>query len=386
MKIAIFDLDGCISDDRRRRKYLPSGAAKSSADYDKYHEGGGSDPSMNSYALTTAMKQLECTHFLFITARPEKYRGATADWLKALLLETELFSHAQLSRLYNTTYDPLSFSDAHFAVKLLMRSEAYELMPSEVYKVKAFIDYLGKEAWSWVGVTFDDLPRVCAAYVEAGVSSLDVMLLDEKGLLNYDTFLDNEAESELDDTYAQPESESVGLGFDFEIERDEDGNAHVDIHLKEDAPAGLDLRELIAEQMGDPLSVLSQALSQTDLEINEEIRAARRAAEGEAYRKQQQNQPKTAAEILREAATTYEVRNEEYGENYRMVGPVMELLFPDGVDRVLLGDARFHLFELVVVKLTRLASTHLEHRDSARDAAVYCAMIEAEILEEEANG
>lgn len=82
-------------------------------------------------------------------------------------------------------------------------------------------------------------------------------------------------------------------------------------------------------------------------------------------------------EILREAAGTFEERNAVYGSNYAMVGPIMAVLFPQGVPVEVLRDNRFHLFELMIVKLSRLAISRLTHRDSARDAAVYAAMIEA---------
>lgn len=90
---------------------------------------------------------------------------------------------------------------------------------------------------------------------------------------------------------------------------------------------------------------------------------------------QESAQP-TAADILAEAAETFRQRNAVYGSNYQMVGPIMKILFPQGVDAELLSSNQFHLFELVIVKLSRLAISRLAHVDSAHDAAVYCAMIE----------
>lgn len=87
--------------------------------------------------------------------------------------------------------------------------------------------------------------------------------------------------------------------------------------------------------------------------------------------------PITADQVLHDAASTYAERNAVYGSNYRMVGPIMRILFPQGVPAELLGSDQFHLFELAVVKLSRLAISNLTHVDSARDASVYCAMIEA---------
>jgi lysophospholipase L1-like esterase len=87
--------------------------------------------------------------------------------------------------------------------------------------------------------------------------------------------------------------------------------------------------------------------------------------------------PRNAADILQEMSDTYRERNAVYGDNFRMVGPIMKLLFPGGVLPELLGSDQFHLFELAVVKMSRLAVSGLTHQDSARDLGVYAAMIES---------
>ena len=80
---------------------------------------------------------------------------------------------------------------------------------------------------------------------------------------------------------------------------------------------------------------------------------------------------------LEAAAGIFRERNAVYGSNFKMVGPLMAILFPAGVPVELLRHDAFHLFELVLVKLSRLAISGLTHQDSAQDAAVYCAMIDA---------
>lgn len=87
--------------------------------------------------------------------------------------------------------------------------------------------------------------------------------------------------------------------------------------------------------------------------------------------------PPTVGNLLRGMATTFEARNAVYGDNYRMVGPIMRILFPRGVPPHLLGSDQFHLFELKIVKLTRFAISNLQHIDSIHDDAVYSAMIES---------
>lgn len=89
------------------------------------------------------------------------------------------------------------------------------------------------------------------------------------------------------------------------------------------------------------------------------------------------------ADILAEMADTYRERNKVYGDNWKTVGHVMMALFPDGVS---LFDAdsfqRWHLFELIIVKLTRFVNGNMTHVDSIHDIAVYAAMLESVITQE----
>jgi hypothetical protein len=89
-----------------------------------------------------------------------------------------------------------------------------------------------------------------------------------------------------------------------------------------------------------------------------------------------------ASSILAAGAKTYAERNKVYGDNYRMVAPIMKVLFPYGVPAGVIHSDKWHLFELLVVKITRFATSRLEHQDSIHDAMVYAAMIEASIKEE----
>jgi hypothetical protein len=91
----------------------------------------------------------------------------------------------------------------------------------------------------------------------------------------------------------------------------------------------------------------------------------------------------TAADILEEMGKTFRERNKVYGDNFRMVGAMMKILFPEGVPPELLHSDKFHLFELKLVKISRFAISGMTHQDSIHDDAVYSAMIEAILLEEE---
>lgn len=87
---------------------------------------------------------------------------------------------------------------------------------------------------------------------------------------------------------------------------------------------------------------------------------------------------KNAADILAEMADTYRDRNKVYGDNYKRVGDVMMALFPNGVElKTQEAFNIWHLFELMIVKVTRFANTGLSHVDSIHDCAVYAAMVES---------
>ena len=91
---------------------------------------------------------------------------------------------------------------------------------------------------------------------------------------------------------------------------------------------------------------------------------------------------KDAGFILDEMAETFRTRNAVYGDNYKMVGKLMAVLFPNGVPKEVLHSDQFHLFELKLVKLSRFAISNLTHQDSIHDDGVYSAMIEAILLEQ----
>ncbi|NBQ49091.1 MAG: hypothetical protein EBV86_01260 [Marivivens sp.] len=84
-----------------------------------------------------------------------------------------------------------------------------------------------------------------------------------------------------------------------------------------------------------------------------------------------------ADEVMREMLETFEQRGALYKDNYLLIGQVLEVIFPDGVQLLTQGDHnRYHLFIQCLNKLLRLAMTDLSHQDSAHDLAVYAAMLE----------
>lgn len=77
MALAIFDLDGCISDDRWRSNRLADGLTNGFA---YYHEGIPEDKPANIDKVKYHRHNLK-HQIVFLTARPEKYREVTEEWL-----------------------------------------------------------------------------------------------------------------------------------------------------------------------------------------------------------------------------------------------------------------------------------------------------------------
>lgn len=83
-------------------------------------------------------------------------------------------------------------------------------------------------------------------------------------------------------------------------------------------------------------------------------------------------------DVLRDAAGTFQERNAAYGDAWRGLGGVLRAMWPEGLR---LGSeeefGRFALLVMGVGKLHRYARSFASgHIDSARDAAVYAAMLE----------
>ena len=246
MKYAIFDLDGCISDDRWRIHLLPpTHSIKSESDFDAYHELSERDEFVNSDVLEAVA---EDHHLLFVTARPEKWRRQTLDWI-------DLNIPPKTKRT------------------LLMRPKD-DMTPSAALKAAMIYAWNGPNAWKSIALAYDDRLDVIQMYRDRGVRAIQL--------------------------------EVPPMPF-------------------ETAPTG---------------------------------------------------------DVLRSMAETFDERNKVYGDNYKMVGKIMAVLFPEGVTPAILHSDHFHMFELKIVKLTRFAISNLTHVDSIHDDAVYSAMIESILTEQ----
>jgi hypothetical protein len=81
---------------------------------------------------------------------------------------------------------------------------------------------------------------------------------------------------------------------------------------------------------------------------------------------------------MKEMLETFKERKKIYGDNWERIGPVLAALFPDGVTLETADDHnQYHLFMMIMVKVTRVATTDVKHQDSAHDIAVYAAMLDS---------
>ena len=82
----IFDLDGCIADDRERQPLIDHSQPDP---WEAYHKGCANDPLINGHYITLA-KAMEFIPAIF-TSRPEIVRGETQQWLEKVAgLDTKL--------------------------------------------------------------------------------------------------------------------------------------------------------------------------------------------------------------------------------------------------------------------------------------------------------
>mgnify|MGYP003705232801 CR=1 FL=1 len=84
-------------------------------------------------------------------------------------------------------------------------------------------------------------------------------------------------------------------------------------------------------------------------------------------------------DYLEQCADMYRLKHTMYGDNYRLVGKVMNNLFPDGITVKTVDDwNRLHLLFLSIVKITRYTNNFHNggHDDSLLDNIVYLSMLQ----------
>lgn len=98
---------------------------------------------------------------------------------------------------------------------------------------------------------------------------------------------------------------------------------------------------------------------------------------------------KSVPQALTDAADIYRERNKTYGDNYKIHGKVLDVMFPEGVALDTVDDHnRFAVFSLLVCKLTRYANMWKRggHVDSLDDITVYSQILQELDAEVAAKG
>jgi hypothetical protein len=148
MGIAIFDLDGCLSNDSHRLGLLPDVKNVTSGDeYAAYNDMCALDKPCNQIEWTKAQAGLAV---IVVTARPEVYRAHTLQWIRKNL-------------------------GGRFQV--LMRPDG-DLRHSPELKI-ALLEKAGIRA-SDITVAYDDRPDVLRAYAKFGIHNLWLMNCSSK--------------------------------------------------------------------------------------------------------------------------------------------------------------------------------------------------------------
>lgn len=264
----VFDLDGCISDDRHRAHLRPEKGCSVPERYNAYNELCLSDKPMNLKTVNKAQRIVreDGKELIFVTARPQKHREATERWLW------------------------LNFGIDNPV--LLMRPNE-NTQPSE--KLKPWLLSSRGFMSHHIFAAYDDRDDVLEAYRDYGIRIC------------------------------------VKLGYEE--------SGPVEVRQSIEVPVTVEADTLLAEM-----------------------------------------------------AKTYAERNAKYKSNYQLVGAVMDVLHGENAHAPaceLLKTAddftKWHLYELMIVKLTRFANSGLKHADSIHDLAIYASMVEARVKTEEAN-
>ena len=86
----------------------------------------------------------------------------------------------------------------------------------------------------------------------------------------------------------------------------------------------------------------------------------------------------SVSNIMEKAIATLESRHKVYGDSYKLTANALESFFPDGICLKSSKDhERFHIFMLIVVKLSRYSNNWTKpHKDSIHDAGIYSFILE----------
>lgn len=318
-KCVMLDLDGCAFDESHRRHFALQ------KDWDSYHQGITLDP-MNPF-MTPLLQGLYYAgiEVIISTARPRMPRIVT----DTESMVYELCEVAQVPTIQRFFYRP---DDDLYSPSPEVKSRHIKLIRSLGYEIIA---------------AFDDREDICDMYCENGIPAQIVTMESCSP-----TPKSNRDWQAVRTDVMQFGEKAPFRKFTWRV-----------------PPALIEVSTYVNANGKKSYYIAS---------IDDDLIAMNPEFEITMFEEQTKSEPKrTAADILQEAAATFRERNANYKDNAVNVGKVMEALFPNGVTLNSAADFHiWHLFELSIVKLTRFTNSGMSHSDSARDAAVYWAMIE----------
>jgi len=155
-KIAIFDLDGCVFDDRKRRHLLPTKGTKNQSEFKLYHDMLFDDLPF-SESLGLIFKHHDAgDNIVFNTSRPVSYMAESITALQRVLFRKSKDKIPFTIHMRPTGSDKETVS--------LKRSVAVKLMAP----------------WVKVVAAYDDRQDIVDMYRELGIAA---QVLDERGLI-----------------------------------------------------------------------------------------------------------------------------------------------------------------------------------------------------------
>lgn len=323
--IVVFDLDNCLANDAWRMVHINWARTDPDERYATYHSLCHRDEHANKRVFDGVTR---FARPVFLTARPESVRQATELWI---------FDHFGI-------FQPL----------VMMRREG-DHRPSVELK-REMITLLPSKPM----MAFDDRNDVCAMYASMGIVAIQMAIHDVCAMTP-------PPKSQKSPPAPPPAATPAFLGHKLYVSGD---------------PMPLSVSEAICDRTTGRVTLpmcrvcgMGEPCTERPCPGPEPMPDAP-PSRGEAKTPTPRKSAPGTADALEAMAATFRERQKVYGSNYKMIGPLMAIMFPSGVPVDLLRHDAFHLFELVLVKLSRLAVSCLTHEDSAHDAGVYCAMIE----------
>lgn len=362
LKVSIFDLDSCTVDDSGRKGLIDW----ANRDFSRYHSESamvtdGPSP-LGTFLLRRA---IEAGHkIVFATARPQTISNITLNQIR----------------------DFFDLKVVEGEAILLMRNKNDEGTPSAIIKRKMFetlkgILSQGHPNHDFEFYAYDDHPSVVTAYREMGI---------KPWLVSKHKLIPGNETGIIDDLWRGEKPRIFGHVCQLEshhpyitTQMPDESYINDEINALFEASAFLTSSDDMPTDVYyeiDGFAHKKPELSMAEVLAEVEPVAAPEAVEEDdtlALIRSQAANGRIAADVLEEAARTFRERNAVYKDNANVVGKVMVALFPNGVKLETAEDFHmWHLFELLIVKLTRFTNSGLTHQDSILDLTVYGAMLE----------